>query len=58
MALVDRCYAMVIAVQDAFAGSLSAAAGKGLVLDSGAATLPELDTLLDGQRWATDELLF
>ena len=41
-----------VAVQDAIAASLLAPSGSQLVLDQSAAPVPELDTLLDGQRWA------
>ena len=51
-AWADHWFAMVtIVIQDALAASLLAAAGKGLVLDSGAAATPELDALLVWQRW-------
>ena len=40
------------AVQDATAASLLVASGKQLVLDQSAAPVPELDNVLDGQRWA------
>ena len=43
-----------MAVQDALAASILAPAGPGLVLDQSAAPAPELDILLDGQRWAFD----
>ena len=36
----------------ALAASLLAPSGPGLVLDQRAAPVPELDSLLDGQRWA------
>ena len=55
LAWIDRRCAMVgIAVQDALAASLLAPAGRRLVLDQSAALAPELDALLDGQRWAFD----
>ena len=44
-----------IALQDALAASLLAESGKRLVLDQSAAPAPELDILLDGQRWAFEE---
>ena len=43
-----------IAVQDAIGASLLASSGTQLVLDPSAAHVPELDSLLDGQRWAFD----
>ena len=43
-----------MAVQDAVTASLSAIHGPGLVLDQAAAPTPELDILMDGQRWAFD----
>ena len=53
LAWVDRWCAMIgIAVQDALAASLLAPAGRRLVLAPSAAFVPELDLLLDGQRWA------
>ena len=55
LAWVDRWAAMLgIAVQDALAASLLAVSGAQLVLDQAAAPVPELDVLLDGQRWAFD----
>ena len=41
-----------VAAQVALAASLLARSGKQLVLDVPAAWAPELDSLLDGQRWA------
>ena len=43
-----------VAVQDAIRASLLAPFGVQLVLEPGAAPVPELDSLLDGQRWAFD----
>ena len=55
LAWIDRWWAMLgVAVQDALAASLLAPSSKQLVLDSGAAETPDLDALLDGQRWAFD----
>ena len=45
-----------MAVQDAVAASLLAPQGKKLVLDTHAAWVPDLDALLDGQRWATEDV--
>ena len=45
-----------IALQDAVAASLLAVSGQRLVLDQGAAPGPELDLLLDGQRWALEPI--
>ena len=44
-----------IGVQDAIAASLLAVSGAQLVLDQSAAPIPELDAVLDGQRWAADD---
>ena len=56
LAWIDRWASMLgIAVQDALAASLLAASGRQLVLDQSAAPVPELDHLLDGQRWALEE---
>ena len=53
LAWKDRwCVMIGIAVQDALAASLLASPGPGLVLDQTAAPAPELDILMDGQRWA------
>ena len=41
-----------VAVQDVIASSLLAKSGVQLVLDQGASPVPELDAILDGQRWA------
>ena len=43
-----------IAVQDAMRASLLVSFGVRLVLEPSAAFVPELDSLLDGQRWAFD----
>ena len=49
----DRWASMLgVAVQDAIAASLLAPSGSQLVLDQSAAPVPELDAILDGQRWA------
>ena len=42
-----------MAVQDAVAASLLAEVGTKLVQERPATWAPELDALLDGQRWAT-----
>ena len=39
----------------AIAASLLAVSGARLVLDQSAAPIPELDAVLDGQRWAADD---
>ena len=53
----DRWAGLIcVAVQDALAASLLAPHGPGIVLDQPAAPAPELDILLDGQRWAFEEL--
>ena len=44
-----------VAVQNALAASLLAPYGPGIVLDQPSAPAPELDALLDGQRWAFEE---
>ena len=44
--------------EDTIAASLLAASGAQLVLDQAAAPPPELDLLLDGQRWAFEEPAF
>ena len=44
-----------VATQDALAASLLAARGRNLVLDDSAAGTPELDRVLDCQRWASEE---
>ena len=41
-----------VAVQDAIAASLLQVSGAQLVLDQSAAPIPEVDLVLDGQRWA------
>ena len=41
-----------MAIQDALAASILAPSGRRLVLDAGADGAPDLDRLLDGQRWA------
>ena len=43
-----------IAVQDAIRASLLVPFGVRLVLEPSGAFVPELDSLLDGQRWAFD----
>ena len=54
-AWLDRWASMLgIAVQDSIAASLLAPSGAQLVLDQSAAPLPEIDALLDGQRWAAE----
>ena len=56
LAWTDRWWAMLgAAVQDALAASLLADEGKRLVVDRGEANMPELDALLDGQRWAFED---
>ena len=53
LAWKDRwCATIGVAVQDALAASLLAPDGIRLVLDQLAASSPELDSPLDGQRWA------
>ena len=55
LAWVHRWASMIsIAVQDAIRASLLAPFGVRLVLEPSAAFVPELDSLLDGQRWAFD----
>ena len=55
LAWSDRWWSLLgVAVQDALAGSLLAPNGKKLVLDRADAETPELDLLLDGQRWALE----
>ena len=55
LAWADRWWATLgVAVQDALAASLLAPSGKKLVLDQKAAPEPELDQLLDAQRWAEE----
>ena len=52
----DRWAGMIgVAVQNALAASLLAPHGPGMVLEQPAAPAPELDILLDGQRWAFEE---
>ena len=49
----DRWWSLLgVASQGAFAASLLAQSGKKLVLDAPAAWTPELDSVLDAQRWA------
>ena len=43
-----------VSVQNAIAASLLAHSGSRLVLDQSGAPIPELDSVLDGQRWASD----
>ena len=43
-----------VAVQNAIASSLLAQSGSQLVLEQNAAHAPDLDALLDGQRWASE----
>ena len=45
---------VAVAVQDAVAASLLAPSGKKLVIDNSADAVPELDGLLDSQRWAME----
>ena len=45
--LIDFCIS--------WSASLLAALGPGLVLDESAALVPELEHLLDGQRWSFEE---
>ena len=47
-----------IALQNAIAGSLLAASGSHLVLDLSASPAPELDAVLDGQRWSFEHSAF
>ena len=55
LAWTDRWWALLgCAVQNALAASLLAPTGKRLALDSATAEGPELDALLDGQRWAIE----
>jgi len=49
---IKRLNLRPVAVQDAIAASLLAPSGSQLVLDQSAAPVPELDAVLDGQRWA------
>ena len=42
---------LAVSLQDSFAASILAAGGPGLVLDGSADFEPELDLLLDAQRW-------
>ena len=52
-AWANRWWSMLsVAVQDALAASIVAPESRRLVLDAAAAPPPELDDLLDGQRWA------
>ena len=49
----DRWWSLLgVAAQGALAASLLAQTGHNLVLDAPAAWAPELNVLLDGQRWA------
>ena len=58
LAWTDRWWALLgVAVQNALTASLLAAEGKTLVLDRGEAHEPDLDLLLDGQRWAFDSMV-
>ena len=53
LAWTDRWWALVGATsQNALAASLLAPCGKKLILDDAAGFEPELDSLLDAQRWA------
>ena len=53
LAWTDRWWALVgAASQNALAASLLAPCGKKLILDDAAGFEPELDSLLDAQRWA------
>lgn len=55
MAWRDRWACMLgAAVQDAIASSLLAQSGIQLVLDQSASHIPELDVVLDGQKWAVE----
>ena len=55
LAWADRWWALLgVAVQDALAAFILATEGKTLALERAAAETPELDALLDGQRWAFD----
>ena len=55
LAYKDRWWAILgVAVQNALAASLLVADGRRLVLDAAADAEPELDSVLDGQRWALD----
>ena len=52
LAWADRWWSMLaVSLQDSFAASILAAGGPGLVLDGSADFEPELDLLLDAQRW-------
>ena len=56
LAWSDRWWAQLgVAVQSAVAASVLADTGKQLVLGETSAGAPELDALLDGQRWAADD---
>ena len=58
LAWADRWYAMLgVCAQDALAASLLAHHGRKLVVDDNTALEPELDALLDGQRWATGDAM-
>lgn len=51
----DRWWAILgVAVQDGSAASILAPSGRKKLLDTGAAEVPNLNALLDGQRWAPD----
>ena len=56
LARIDSWASMLgVVVQYALAVSLLTHSGKKLLLDQSAAPAPELDHLLDGQRWAFEE---
>ena len=55
LAWTDRWWCKLgTAVQDALAASLLAHSGKRLVLNAACSTAPQLDEVLDCQRWAQD----
>ena len=55
LAWADRWWSMLgVAVQDAMAASLLADSGRSLVSGDTAAVAPDLDLVLDGQRWALE----
>ena len=55
LAFCDRWWSMLgVATQDALAASLLATNGRNLVIDDSATGAPELDRVLDCQRWAIE----
>ncbi len=52
----DRWWSLLgMAIQGALAASLLARIGKGFVLDAPVAWAPDVDVLLDAQRWVAEE---